>query len=55
MIEKIINNIFGDPSEKKVKELTKMVDKIKEIEKTQENFTLEDIQNKTAEFKKLFE
>ncbi len=55
MIEKIIKNIFGDPSEKKVKELTKLVEKIKEIEKSQENFTLEDIQNKTAEFKKLFE
>jgi len=55
MIEKIIKNIFGDPSEKKVKELTKIISKIKEFEKKQEKFTKEEIQNKTKEFKKLFE
>ncbi|MDD3145534.1 MAG: preprotein translocase subunit SecA [Candidatus Gracilibacteria bacterium] len=54
MIESIIKAIFGDPSEKKVKEISKLVEKIKEFEKAQEKFTLEDIQNKTAEFKKLF-
>ncbi|NCO31817.1 hypothetical protein GW891_03310 [bacterium] len=55
MIESIIKAIFGDPSEKKVKEISRLVEKIKEFEKAQEKFTLEDIQNKTAEFKKLFE
>ena len=55
MIEKIIKSIFGDPSEKKVKEITKLVDKIKEFEKAQEGFSLEDVQNKTTEFKAMFE
>jgi preprotein translocase subunit SecA len=36
MIEKIIKSIFGDPSEKKVKEITKLVEQIKEFEKKQE-------------------
>jgi preprotein translocase subunit SecA len=36
MIEQIIKSIFGDPSEKKVKEITKLVEKIKEFEKKQE-------------------
>jgi preprotein translocase subunit SecA len=54
-IESIIKSIFGDPSEKKVNELTKMVEKIKEFEKNQENYTISDVQNKTQEFKKLFE
>ncbi|MDD2871531.1 MAG: preprotein translocase subunit SecA [Candidatus Gracilibacteria bacterium] len=55
MIEKIIKSIFGDPSEKKVKELTKMIEKIKEFEKSQDKYSITDIQNKTTEFKKLFE
>ena len=55
MIEKIIKAIFGDPSEKKVKEISLFVEKIKEFESTQENYSLEDIQNKTAEFKSMFE
>ena len=55
MIEKIIKSIFGDPSEKKVKEISKLVEKIKEIEKTQEKYTLDDVKNKTAEFKAMFE
>ncbi len=55
MIEKIIKSIFGDPSEKKVKEISKLVEKIKEFEKTQENYSLEDVQNKTSEFKVMFE
>jgi preprotein translocase subunit SecA len=38
-----------------VKELSKMIEKIKEFEKNQENYTIADIQNKTQEFKKLFE
>lgn len=55
MIEKIIKSIFGDPSEKKVREISKMVERIKEIEKSQEHFTIENVQQKTNEFKKLFE
>ncbi len=55
MIEKIIKSIFGDPSEKKVKEITKVIEKIKEVEKAQENYSLQDIQNKTKEFKVMFE
>ena len=55
MIEKIIKSIFGDPSEKKVKEITKFVEIIKKLEKKQKNYTITDVQNKTNEFKKLFE
>lgn len=55
MIENIIKSIFWDPSEKKVKEITNQVEKILEFEKNQENFSLEDVKNKTTEFKKLFE
>jgi len=55
MIEKIIKSIFGDPSEKKVKEITKLVNKIHEIEKSQEWYSIDDVQNKTAEFKAMFE
>jgi preprotein translocase subunit SecA len=55
MIEKIIKSIFGDPSEKKVKEITKFIELIKEFEKKQENYTIVDIQNRTNEFKKMFE
>ena len=55
MIEKIIKSIFGDPSEKKVKEISKLVEKIREFEEKQEKFTLDDVQNKTIEFRALFE
>jgi preprotein translocase subunit SecA len=54
MIEKIIKSIFGDPSEKKVKEISKLVEKIKEYESSQEKYSLEDIQKRTAEFKSMF-
>jgi preprotein translocase subunit SecA len=55
MIEKIIKALFGDPSEKKVKEITKLVEKIKEFEEQQKAFSEEDIKNKTKEFQALFE
>lgn len=55
MIESIIKAIFGDPSEKKVKEISRLIEKIKEFEKAQENFSLEDVKNKTTEFKSKFE
>jgi secA DEAD-like domain len=54
MIEEIIRSIFGDPSDKKVKQLTKFLDKIKEAEKKQENYSLDDVKAKTAEFKEKF-
>ena len=54
MIEEIIRSIFGDPSDKKVKQLTKFLDKIKEAEKKQENYSLDDVKTKTAEFKEKF-
>jgi len=55
MIEKIIKSIFGDPSEKKVKEISLLIEKIKEFEKQQEKYKITDIQKKTQEFKKRFE
>ncbi len=55
MIESIIKSIFWDPSEKKVKEITKLVSKIKEIEENQKNYSIEDIKAKTNEFKQKFE
>ena len=54
MIEEIMKAIFWDPSEKKVKQLTKVLTKIKEFEKSQENYTLDDVKKKTQEFKELF-
>lgn len=54
MIEEIIKAIFWYWSEKKVKQLTKVLTKIKEFEKSQENYTLDDVKKKTQEFKELF-
>ena len=54
MIEEIIKAIFWYASEKKVKQLTKVLTKIKEFEKSQENYTLDDVKKKTQEFKELF-
>lgn len=54
-VESIIKSIFGDPSEKKVKEIAHQIKKIKEIELNQENYTLQDIKFKTAQFKSMFE
>jgi preprotein translocase subunit SecA len=55
MINSILTKIFGDPSEKKVKFYQKEIEKIKEVEQKFENFSLEDVKNKTQEFKKKFE
>lgn len=55
MIETVINKIFGDPNEKKVKEYRLVVEQIKEKEKEFENFNLEQVQSKTLEFKTMFE
>lgn len=54
-IESIIKSIFWDPSEKKVKEITRQISKIKEFEAKQESYTNIDIIEKTNEFKKMFE
>ncbi|MDD4151088.1 MAG: preprotein translocase subunit SecA [Candidatus Gracilibacteria bacterium] len=54
MIEKIINSIFGDPNEKKIKEYRKIVEQIKEKEKEFENLDLVGVKVKTNEFRELF-
>jgi preprotein translocase subunit SecA len=55
MINALITKLFGDPSEKKVQFYTREIEKIKISEKKFENFSLEDIKNKTIEFKTKFE
>lgn len=55
MIEDIIKKIFWDPSEKKVKEISKLIEQIKVFEVNQESYSIEDVKNKTSEFKSLFE
>jgi len=55
MIEKIIKKVFGDPSEKKVKEIAKLVEKIHDAEKKYEHFDLENVKAKTREFQTMFE
>ncbi|MDD3646647.1 MAG: preprotein translocase subunit SecA, partial [Candidatus Gracilibacteria bacterium] len=55
MIENIIKSIFGDPSEKKVKEYTKQVEKINEFYNSFENLNLSQVKEKTLEFKAMFE
>ena len=54
MLEKIIKNIFGDPSETKVKNFTKLVASIREKEEEFRDFSQSDIKAKTEEFKALF-
>ena len=55
MIERIITSIFGDPDVKKIKQYRTVVELIKKEESQFENFTLEDIQEKTKAFQALFE
>ncbi len=55
MINSIITKIFWDPSEKKVRTYYKIVDQINEKYETFSDLTLDDVKNKTLEFKKLFE
>ena len=55
MLENIIKSLFGDPSLKKVKQLTKQVERIKQKEEEFKDFSSENIKNKTKEFKKMFE
>jgi preprotein translocase subunit SecA len=55
MLNEIIKKIFGDPSEKKVAYYTKLVEEIHKKEEQFKNYSLEDVKNKTQEYKKLFE
>jgi preprotein translocase subunit SecA len=55
MIEQLIRKIFGDPSEKKVREISKIVEQIHEAEKQFAEFNLDQVKEKTAEFKSKFE
>ncbi len=55
MIEQLIRKIFGDPSEKRVQEISKIISKIHAAETQFSDFTLDDVKNKTAEFKAKFE
>lgn len=54
MIEQLIRKIFGDPSEKRVNEIAKIITQIHEAEKQFSEFNLEQIKEKTSEFKSLF-
>ncbi len=55
MIDNIIKAIFGDPDKKKIKNYQKIVELIRQKEEEFVNFSLVDVQNKTLEFKKMFE
>jgi preprotein translocase subunit SecA len=55
MIDQIIKSIFGDPSEKRVKEISKIISNIHQAEVQFKNYTLDDVKMKTAEFKSMFE
>ncbi|MDD5770304.1 MAG: preprotein translocase subunit SecA [Candidatus Gracilibacteria bacterium] len=54
MIDDIIKAIFGDPDKKKIKYYSSIVEQFHKKEEEFANFSLEDIQNKTAEFKQKF-
>ena len=54
MINSIITKIFWDPSEKKVNQYKKLVEEIHKKEELYKDFSLDDIKNKTKEFKELF-
>ena len=55
MIEQLIRKIFGDPSEKRVREISKTISQIHEAEKQFSEFNIEQVKEKTAEFKSKFE
>ena len=54
MIDKFIHSIFGEPSEKAVKQIQKDIPKIHAAEEQFADFSAEDIKKKTAEFQALF-
>jgi preprotein translocase subunit SecA len=55
MLDQIIKAIFGDPDKKKIANYKKVVEAILKKEEEFAHFTLEDVQAKTLELKKLFE
>ena len=55
MIETIIKKVFGDADTKKLKGYSKDLAKIRELEQSFANMTLEDIKKRTTEIKKSFE
>jgi len=55
MIENIIKAIFGDPDTKKIKKYSKIVEEINEKYKSFSDYTIEDVQNKTQEFRNKFQ
>ena len=54
MINDIILKIFGDPSVKKVNLYKDQIEDIKKLESRFKDFSLDDVKNKTAEFKEKF-
>ncbi len=54
MIENIIKAVFWDPDKKKIKSYMKIIEEIKKYEKEFENFSEDDVKNKTKELKDLF-
>jgi len=54
MINSIIIKIFWDPSEKKVNQYKKLVEEIHKKEEIYKDYSLDDIKNKTKNFKELF-
>lgn len=55
MVDNIIKAIFGDPDKKKIKYYQSIVEQIKAKEEEFASFSLDDIKEKTKEFKKMFE
>ena len=51
MLEGLLKKIFGDPNEKEIKEIRKIVEKINGFEKTMEGLSSANLANKTKEFK----
>jgi len=55
VIESIIKAIFGDSDTKKIKQYTKDLSQIRELEKKFAHMSLEDIQKRNLEIRQSFE
>jgi len=55
MLENLIKSVFWDPDVKKIQRYTKILEQVKEKEKELDKLTEEDVKEKTAGFKALFE
>ena len=55
MIESIIKAIFGDPDIKKIKKYSIIVEEINKKYESFSNYSIEDVQNKTQEFRNKFQ